>query len=99
MSHLVNALQPGATITRIGCAAGLLLLAPSLVAGQAFGLGARYQTYTFDEPTIAGAESVSLFARPVAASFDLPSRFSLGVTAAYAQGVVTGRQLAPPSSE
>ena len=70
-------------LARAGCAvslaAAVMLVAPGLLDAQLIGAGARYQTYVFDEPAIAGAESVSLLATPVGVNLDLHERFSLSI--------------------
>ena len=81
-------------LARAGCAvslaAAVMLVAPGLLDAQLIGAGARYQTYVFDEPAIAGAESVSLQATPVGVNLDLHERFSLSIGTAFAKGIVTG---------
>jgi hypothetical protein len=59
-------------------------------AAQSMGFGGQYQNYVFDQPNLAGVESISLFAIPVAASVSVGSRVSVSVSAAYAEATATG---------
>lgn len=73
-------------------AAGLTALPlclPNPAAAQAFGAGAHFQGYRFDDPAIAGVESVGLFVMPFAAAGELGA-VSVGLSGAYARGTATG---------
>lgn len=77
--------------TRLGLvAAGLALLvwgAP--LDAQSAGAGVHVQNYSFDDPTVAGVESVRLVVAPFAAAVDV-GRVSLGLSGAYARGSAMG---------
>lgn len=63
--------------------------APGLAA-QTLGMGARQQSYTFDDPGVAGVESVRLVTVPFAASTPLGSRIDLSVGGVWASATATG---------
>lgn len=67
-----------------------LLVAPPAVAAQSFGVGIHRQAYSFDDPSVAGVESVGLFVTPFAAATELGSRVSVGLSGAYARGTARG---------
>ncbi|MBT8487847.1 MAG: hypothetical protein HKN72_00210 [Gemmatimonadetes bacterium] len=79
---------------------GILLLSLGLVGttpswavsplhAQGLGAGVHVQSYSFDDATIAGVESVRLFVTPFAAVVDF-GRGTLGLSGAYANGSATG---------
>lgn len=69
------------------------LVAPFVVgdgaAAQGLGAGVNVQSYRFDQPTVAGVESVTLLVTPFAATAELGS-LSLSLSGAYASGTATG---------
>ncbi len=82
-----------ATLPRLAMATAgaaiALSVAVSLLQAQSVGTGVHVQSYSFDDPTIAGVESVRLVVTPFAAAFDL-GRVSVGLYGAYASGTATG---------
>lgn len=84
----MTAALPRLAIATAGAAIALSGAASPLQA-QSVGAGAHVQSYSFDDPTIAGVESVRLVVTPFAAAVDL-GRVSLGLSGAYASGTATG---------
>lgn len=69
-----------------------VLVGPAAAAAQSAGVGARAQTYTFDDPRTAGLERFTLVALPYAAAVPLGGGFSFAVGGAYATGRATGEE-------
>lgn len=67
----------------------MMLAFPGCALAQSIGAGVHVQSYSFDDPTTAGVESVRLFVTPFAAAADV-GRVSLGLSGAYARGTATG---------
>lgn len=84
----MTATLPRLAIATVGAAIALSVATWPLQA-QSVGAGAHVQSYSFDDPTIAGVESVRLVVTPFAAAVDL-GRVSLGLSGAYASGTATG---------
>lgn len=84
----MTATLPRLAIATAGAAIALSVATWPLQA-QSVGAGAHVQSYSFDDPTIAGVESVRLVVTPFAAAVDL-GRVSMGLSGAYASGTATG---------
>lgn len=75
----------------VAAALGLGLVGPRApVDAQGVGVGLRFQGYRFEDPTVAGVESIRMFTLPFAASADLGSSVSLALSGAYARGSAKG---------
>lgn len=83
----------GRVVARAGAMAALVLgLAGrgTPVDAQGVGAGIRIQGYGFEDPTAAGVEEVRMLTLPFAASADLGSSVSVGLSGAYARASATG---------
>jgi len=70
--------------------AGAVALPPAGVFAQALGVGPVIQTYRFDEPEVAGVESLRLVTVPWSGAVPIGSSVAVSVSGAWAEGRATG---------